>query len=52
MAAFSEEQGGLFRYEDFASYTDKVETPVSVDYRGYRVYKTRRRTRARPNCSP
>ena len=39
MAAFSEEQGGLFRYEDFASYTAKVESPVSVDYRGYRVYK-------------
>jgi gamma-glutamyltranspeptidase/glutathione hydrolase len=39
MAKFSEEQGGLFRYEDFASYTDEVETPVSVDYRGYRVYK-------------
>ncbi len=39
MAKFSEEQGGLFRYEDFASYTAKVETPVSVDYRGYTVYK-------------
>jgi gamma-glutamyltranspeptidase/glutathione hydrolase len=39
MAKFSEEQGGLFRYEDFASYTDKVEIPVSTDYRGYRVYK-------------
>jgi gamma-glutamyltranspeptidase/glutathione hydrolase len=39
MAQFSEEQGALFRYEDFASYTDKVEAPVSVDYRGYRVYK-------------
>src|SRR5262249_13664273 len=39
MAKFSEEQGGLFRYEDFTSYTAKVETPVSVDYRGYRVYK-------------
>src|SRR5216110_3465820 len=39
MAKFSEEQGGLFRYEDFASYTAKVETPVSIDYRGYRVYK-------------
>ena len=39
MAKFSEEQGGLFRYEDFASYTAKVETPVSVDYRGYHVYK-------------
>jgi gamma-glutamyltranspeptidase/glutathione hydrolase len=39
MAKFSEEQGGLFRYEDFAAYTAKVETPVSVDYRGYRVFK-------------
>src|SRR5207237_5595593 len=39
MAKFSEDQGGLFRYEDFATYTDKVEAPVSVDYRGYRVYK-------------
>mgnify|MGYP000594088951 CR=1 FL=1 len=39
MAKFSEEKGGLFRYEDFASYTAKVEEPVSVDYRGYQVYK-------------
>jgi gamma-glutamyltranspeptidase/glutathione hydrolase len=39
MAKFSEEQGGLFRYDDFASYTAKFESPVSVDYRGYRVYK-------------
>ena len=39
MARFSEENGGLFRYEDFASYSAKVETPVAVDYRGYRVYK-------------
>jgi len=39
MARFSEENGGLFRYDDFANYTAKVETPVSVDYRGYRVYK-------------
>jgi gamma-glutamyltranspeptidase/glutathione hydrolase len=41
MAKFSEEQGGLFRYEDFASYTAEVEAPVSVDYRGYSVYKNR-----------
>src|SRR5262249_22270013 len=27
------------RYEDFAAYTAKIETPVSVDYRGYQVYK-------------
>ena len=39
MARFSEENGGLFRYDDFAAYTAKVETPVSTEYRGYRVYK-------------
>ena len=39
MAQFSEETGGLFRYEDFANYTAKLEEPVSVDYRGYTVYK-------------
>jgi len=39
MARFSKESGGLFRYEDFASYSAKVETPVSIDYRGYQVYK-------------
>ncbi len=39
MAAFSEENGGLFRYEDFASYEAKVEEPVSLNYRGYEVYK-------------
>jgi gamma-glutamyltranspeptidase/glutathione hydrolase len=39
MGKFFEETGGLYRYEDFADYTVKVETPVSVDYRGYRVYK-------------
>jgi gamma-glutamyltranspeptidase/glutathione hydrolase len=39
MAAFSKEQGGLFRYEDFAGYSAKVETPVSTNYRGYDVFK-------------
>jgi len=39
MARFSEENGGLFRYDDFAAYTAKIETPVSTEYRGYRVYK-------------
>ena len=39
MARFSEENGGLFRYEDFASYTAKVEEPVSTTYRGYTIYK-------------
>src|SRR5207237_1462997 len=39
MAAFSEANGGLFRYEDFANYTAKVKEHVSVDYRGYQIYK-------------
>lgn len=39
MAEFSEQNGGLFRYEDFASYSAKVETPVSTTYRGYEIYK-------------
>jgi gamma-glutamyltranspeptidase / glutathione hydrolase len=39
MARFSEANGGLFRYEDFAEYTAKVEEPVSIQYRGYQVYK-------------
>ncbi len=39
LAAFSEANGGLFRYNDFAQYAAEVETPVSITYRGYRVYK-------------
>jgi gamma-glutamyltranspeptidase/glutathione hydrolase len=39
MAAFSEAQGGLFRYDDFSSYTAKIEVPVSITYRGYEIYK-------------
>jgi gamma-glutamyltranspeptidase / glutathione hydrolase len=39
LASFSETNGGLFRYDDFAEYTAEVETPVSIEYRGYRVYK-------------
>ncbi len=39
MAKFSEENGGLFRYEDFANYTAKVEEPISIDYHGYQIYK-------------
>jgi gamma-glutamyltranspeptidase/glutathione hydrolase len=38
MADFSEKNGGLFRYEDFASY-GKGRDPVSTNYRGYDVYK-------------
>jgi gamma-glutamyltranspeptidase/glutathione hydrolase len=39
LASFSEENGGLFRYDDFAEYAAEVESPVSIDYRGYRIYK-------------
>ena len=39
IAKFSEDNGGLFRYEDFANYQAKVEEPVSTIYRGYTVYK-------------
>src|SRR6187455_1372358 len=39
MGQFSAENGGLYRYEDFAAYTAQVETPVSVNYRGYEIYK-------------
>jgi gamma-glutamyltranspeptidase / glutathione hydrolase len=39
LAAFSEANGGLFRYADFAAYQAEVETPVSIDYRGYTIYK-------------
>jgi gamma-glutamyltranspeptidase/glutathione hydrolase len=39
MAAFSESNSGLFRYEDFANYTAKVEDPVSIDFHGYEIYK-------------
>jgi gamma-glutamyltranspeptidase/glutathione hydrolase len=44
MAEFSERNGGLFRYEDFAGYTAKVEEPLAVNYRGYDVYKNRSAT--------
>jgi gamma-glutamyltranspeptidase/glutathione hydrolase len=39
MAAFSEQNGGLFRYQDFAECCAEIETPVSIDYRGFRIYK-------------
>jgi gamma-glutamyltranspeptidase / glutathione hydrolase len=39
LAAFSEANGGLFRYEDFDEYTAEVESPVSINYRGYQIYK-------------
>ena len=40
IAAYSQEQGGLISEEDMASCRVSVEPPVSVGYRGYRVYCT------------
>lgn len=39
MASFSEQHGGLFRYDDFAAYRVLVEKPVSISYRGYQILK-------------
>lgn len=39
LARFSEAHGGLFRYEDFAGYQAQVGEPISVNYRGFEVYK-------------
>jgi len=39
MAGFSERNGGLYRIDDFAQYSAKIEKPVSANYRGYEVYK-------------
>ena len=39
MAEFSVNNGGLFRFEDFAGYAAKIEEPVSINYRGYTIYK-------------
>ncbi|MEX2569865.1 MAG: gamma-glutamyltransferase family protein [Gemmatimonadota bacterium] len=38
MASFFEEQGGDFRYEDFARYQPIWAEPVHTTYRGYDVY--------------
>lgn len=46
MARFSEDNGGLFRYEDFASYHARFEQPVPAVYRGYTVYKNASSTQA------
>src|SRR3989440_8177443 len=51
MARFSEQNGGLFRYEDFANYTAKVEEPVSIDYRGYQIYKNASASRSEEHTS-
>ena len=41
MADFIEKHGGLYRYDDFASYGAKVEAPISTKYKEYEIYKNR-----------
>ena len=40
IAAFSEANGGLLRYEDMAAFRLDVEEPFCTDYREYRVCKS------------
>ena len=39
LEAFYIEQGGFLRREDLAAHRTLIEAPVSVDYKGYQVYK-------------
>jgi gamma-glutamyltranspeptidase / glutathione hydrolase len=39
IASFVQRQGGLLDMDDLAAFETKVETPVSVMYRGYEVFK-------------
>lgn len=37
--AWSRDHGGLLRFEDLATHVTRVEEPLSVNYRGYNVFK-------------
>ncbi len=37
---YSHRHGGLFEKEDFENYHCEILEPISVDYRGYRVFQT------------
>ena len=39
IVAFAQRHGGLLELDDLATFTTRIETPVSVLYRGYEVYK-------------
>lgn len=39
LSAWCEANGGLIRYTDLATHVTRIEDPLSVDYRGYTVYK-------------
>lgn len=40
MAEFYEQEGGLFRREDFARYQPTWESPLHITYRGYDIYSS------------
>lgn len=37
--AWSRAQGGLLRYSDLATHVTRIESPVTIAYRGYELYK-------------
>ena len=37
--AWSRANGGLIRYADLATHVTRIEDPIAIDYRGYKVYK-------------
>jgi gamma-glutamyltranspeptidase/glutathione hydrolase len=39
IAAFSEANGGLIRYDDLANFKAEIDTPVQGEYRGYTIVK-------------
>jgi gamma-glutamyltranspeptidase/glutathione hydrolase len=39
ISTWCEENGGLLRYVDFATYVTRIEEPASIDYKGHVVYK-------------
>lgn len=39
LAQWSEQNGGLIRFEDLATHVTRIEEPLMVDYRGHAVYK-------------
>jgi len=39
IVTFSQRHGGLLELDDLATFTTKVETPASIRYRSYEVYK-------------
>jgi len=39
IGTWSQAQGGLIRYNDLAGHVTRIEPPVSIEYRGHRVYK-------------